>query len=148
MISICLIISIKLSFFRNNELFSNVLLAVQIILYHDEFQVSNPLGNKTKKHEISAFYFVLGNISAKCGSRLPLSPLRILQNCVTPLARNSTSFLIDPWNLHMLFLQYPWKFHVLPSTPPPPSLFGFFLEWPILVQSRGFIIFVMFPKMN
>ena len=25
---------------------------------------------------------------------------------------NSTSFLIDPWNFHMLFLQYPWKFHV------------------------------------
>ena len=28
---------------------------------------------------------------------------------------NSTSFLIDPWNFCMLFLQYPWKFHVLNS---------------------------------
>ena len=26
---------------------------------------------------------------------------------------NSTSFLIDPWNFHVLFLKYPWKFHVL-----------------------------------
>ena len=26
---------------------------------------------------------------------------------------NSTSFLIDPWNFQMLFLQHPWKFHVL-----------------------------------
>ena len=25
--------------------------------------------------------------------------------------RISTSFLIDPWNFHMLFLQYCWKFH-------------------------------------
>ena len=32
--------------------------------------------------------------------------------------RNSTSFLIHPWNFHMLFLQYSLKFHVLD----PPSL--------------------------
>ena len=38
---------------------------------------------------------------------------------------NSVSFLIDPWNLHIFFLQYPWKFHV---TCPQPLLFGFFLE--------------------
>ena len=32
--------------------------------------------------------------------------------------RNSTSFLIHPWDFHMLFLQYSLKFHVLD----PPSL--------------------------
>ena len=87
MISICLIILIKVSVFRNNELFSNILVTVRIILYNDNFQVFNPLalGNKITKHKIFAFYFVLGNISAKYGSRLPLSPLEILQNCVTPL---------------------------------------------------------------
>ena len=37
---------------------------------------------------------------------------------------NSTSFLLDPWNFLMLFLQYPWKFRVFN----PPPLFGFFLE--------------------
>ena len=26
---------------------------------------------------------------------------------------NSTSFLINPWKFHMLFLQYPWKFYIL-----------------------------------
>ena len=31
---------------------------------------------------------------------------------------NSTSFLIEHWNFHMLFLQYPWKFHVLTPLPP------------------------------
>ena len=54
-----------------------------------------------------------------------LSPLEILQNCVTPFnprsklrpmeilhyfflktLDNSTSFLIDPWHFHMFFLQY------------------------------------------
>ena len=85
MISICLIISIKVSSFRNNERFSNILLTVQIMLYQDDFQVSNPLENKIKKHKISAFYFVLGNISANYGSRLPLSPPEVLENCVTPL---------------------------------------------------------------
>ena len=87
---------------------------------------------------MSAFYFVLGNISVKYGSRLPLLlSLEILQNCVTPsrnykvknedpwkfhmifflsTPRNSTSFLTDPWNFQMLFLQYPWTFHDLSST--------------------------------
>ena len=62
-----------------------------------------------------------------------LSTLEILQNFVTPLVNfkfknqeprklhdfflyileNSTSFLNDPWNFQMFFLQYLWKFHVL-----------------------------------
>ena len=29
---------------------------------------------------------------------------------ITP--RNSTSFLIDPWNFHILFFKHSWKFHV------------------------------------
>ena len=59
------------------------------------------------------------------------SPLDILQNCVTPLENfkiknqepflynsgNFISFLVDSWNLHMFFLQYPWKLHVLNSCP-------------------------------
>ena len=62
-----------------------------------------------------------------------LSPLKILKNCVTSLGNskvknqnpwkfhmrffitcgNTNSFLAEPWNFQMLFLQYPWKFHVL-----------------------------------
>ena len=56
MISVCLIISIKVSFFWNNELFSNILLAVQIIPYRDDLQVSNPLGNKIKKQNICILF--------------------------------------------------------------------------------------------
>ena len=32
---------------------------------------------------------------------------------ITP--RNSTPFLINPWNFHTLFFKYPWKFHVFSS---------------------------------
>ena len=36
---------------------------LQIVLYHDDFQCGNPLGNKVAKLEISGFYFILGNLS-------------------------------------------------------------------------------------
>ena len=31
-----------------------------------------------------------------------------------PHPRNSMSFLINPWKLYLIFLQYPWKFHIPP----------------------------------
>ena len=33
-----------------------------LILYYDEFVVSNPLGNKTAKHTIGAIYYTIGNM--------------------------------------------------------------------------------------
>ena len=38
--------------------------------------------------------------------------MEILQNCMAPL-RNSKVKNQDPWNFHMFFFQYHWKFHVL-----------------------------------
>ena len=35
-----------------------------------------------------------------------------LHNFFLCTPKNSTSFLIDPWNFHTFFLLYPWKFHV------------------------------------
>ena len=43
---------------------------LEIILYHDDFEIVNPLGNKVSKYKISAFYFILGNIPSKFRSRL------------------------------------------------------------------------------
>ena len=68
----------KGKFFRNNELFSNTFHAIQIILYHDNFQVSNLLENKIKKLKTSTFYFVFGSISAKYGPRLKDIQLALL----------------------------------------------------------------------
>ena len=40
---------------------------------------------------------------------------------------NSTLFSINSWKIHLLFLQYPWKFHTSPPLlPPPPSASAFF----------------------
>ena len=47
---------------------------------------------------------------------------------------NSTSFLINPWKLHMLFLWYAWKFHILN-----PSCLDFFWNIPIQQLFLNFI---------
>ena len=39
-------------------------------LYHDHFSLVSPIGNKTQKHKIPTFYFVLGNLVAKLKSRI------------------------------------------------------------------------------
>ena len=58
-------------YFRNHPYFSdgqeNKLM---VNLYNDEFVVSNPLGNKTRKSKILAFYFTLGNFSNKLNSKV------------------------------------------------------------------------------
>ena len=51
--------------FKNNELFCKRKEAIQIILFSDEFVPVNKIGNKTRKHKVTAFYFVLGNIPCK-----------------------------------------------------------------------------------
>ena len=66
------------SFFRKNKLLTTVPNCLQIILYHDDFGVSNPLGNKLKKYKMSAFYFVLGNIPGKYRSWLKDVQLTLL----------------------------------------------------------------------
>ena len=43
---------------------------VELILYHDDFNVVNPLGNETGKYKTSAFYFVLSELSFKFRSKL------------------------------------------------------------------------------
>ena len=42
-------------------------------------------------------------------SKVKIQPRR----SIWKLHINSTSFLINPWKFHMLFLQYPWKFYIL-----------------------------------
>ena len=48
--------------FKNNLLSSTSNHQLRIILHHDGFGISNPLGNKVKKYKTSEFYFCLGNI--------------------------------------------------------------------------------------
>ena len=43
---------------------------LKICLCHHDFSIAYPLGNKTCKHKISSFYFVLGNLPPKFKSTL------------------------------------------------------------------------------
>ena len=55
--------------FYENRLLNSNKKTVELILYHD-FNVVNPLGNKTVKYKTSAFYFVLGKLPSKFRSKL------------------------------------------------------------------------------
>ena len=67
--------------YKENKLFSSDKNTLQICPHHDDFNIVNPLGNKRQKYKISAFYFVIGNLSAKFKSRLK----DILNNFVTSI---------------------------------------------------------------
>ena len=54
-------------------------------------------------------------------------PMKIPHEFVVNTPGNSTSFLIDTWNFHMLFLQYPQKFN---SPLPLPFFLICFLQEP------------------
>ena len=74
--------------FRSHPLFSNDPSALQIMLYYDDVEVTNPLGSKTKTHKLgnvcligmlgdnglfmytALFYYSLGNISPQYRSML------------------------------------------------------------------------------
>ena len=58
------------SVYKNNVLFKSDPLALQIILYHDDYQVANPLGNKTIIHKMSSIYLQLGNIPFEYRSQI------------------------------------------------------------------------------
>ena len=71
----------------------------EICLYYDDFIIVNSLGNKTHKHKISVFYFVLANFPPKLNSRLKdiylvlLSPINFVSkyrynSILSPLLEN------------------------------------------------------------
>ena len=50
------------SAFESNSLLNSEKKTLEIVLYHDDFGIVNPLGNKTVKYKSSGFYFLLGNL--------------------------------------------------------------------------------------
>ena len=49
--------------FKQNTLYSSNENALQVILYYDDFNIVNPLGNRVRKYKLSAFYMTLGNLN-------------------------------------------------------------------------------------
>ncbi|RVE61678.1 hypothetical protein OJAV_G00174850 [Oryzias javanicus] len=58
------------SYFKTHPLFSVKKHALQIQLYYDDFETSNPLGSKRGIHKIGCIYFILRNLPPKCNSIL------------------------------------------------------------------------------
>ena len=57
------------SAFKSNSLLNSEKKTLEIVLYHDNFGIVNPMGNKTVKYKTSGCYFVLGNLPPQYRSR-------------------------------------------------------------------------------
>jgi len=64
--------------YATNHLFAGDRPALQLKMYLDDFQVTNPLGNKTKNFKILGIYFVLGNLPPQHRSKLYVIQLAVL----------------------------------------------------------------------
>lgn len=58
------------SYFKEHSLFSKENKSLQIQLFYDDFETSNPLGSKHGMHKVGSMYFVLRNLSPKVNSAL------------------------------------------------------------------------------
>ena len=56
--------------FKQNAFFSTNPDAIQIILFQDAFEVTNPLGSSKNKHKMLGVYFTIGNLNPKCRSQI------------------------------------------------------------------------------
>ena len=65
--------------------------ALQIFHYHDDFNIANPLGKKIQKYKVSAFYFVIGNLSGKYKSLFKDIHLAIL----SPACKEILTLLLE-----------------------------------------------------
>ena len=55
---------------KGNPIFQQNTNGLQIVIYHDEVDVCNPLGSHVGKHKIDLYYYTLANISPKFRSKL------------------------------------------------------------------------------
>ncbi|KAF0044845.1 hypothetical protein F2P81_004003 [Scophthalmus maximus] len=56
--------------------------SLQIQLYYDDVETTNPLGSKTKIHKMGAVYFTLRNLPPECNSSLAHIHLCVLFNSI------------------------------------------------------------------
>lgn len=68
--------------FQKHPLFAVEKGAIQINLFFDEVEVTNPLGSKTGIHKLGAFYFVLKNLPPRFNASLGNIHLLAMCNCV------------------------------------------------------------------
>ena len=81
--------------YKNNLFLNSTPIVFELCIYHDDFSIVNPPGNKTHKHKISAFYFVLGNFPSKFRWRLSDIHL-ILLSPASLVAKYGYRFILSP----------------------------------------------------
>ena len=79
--------------FKQNCLFSRSDLALQIILYQDAFEISNPIGSPKKKRKLLAVYYTLHNFHYFNSSKIDSFQLSLL--CKDKLVSEIIKPLID-----------------------------------------------------
>ena len=55
--------------YQNDKYFDEHENILALVLYHDELEVSNPLGSKAGVHKLDMYYYTIGNISPKFRSK-------------------------------------------------------------------------------
>ena len=86
--------------FYENRLLNSNKKTVELILYHDDFNVVNPLGNKTVKYKTSAFYFVLGKLPSQFKSKLSDIHLVLLASAQI-VSRYGYHKILQPANIRL-----------------------------------------------
>lgn len=85
-------------YFKTNPLFARTEKGpppLVLLFYFDEFEVCNPIGAYRKKHKLSAFYYILGNLKPHNRSNLSVIQLSILVRSVD-LKYFGLECVIDP----------------------------------------------------
>lgn len=75
------------SYYQANELFQTHKISLKLGLYHDDWESVNPLGTARKKHKVSAFYWVLLNLSPS-----HRSALKVIQLCLLAKSQDVRDF--------------------------------------------------------
>lgn len=92
--------------FSSHLLFKRYPDALQIQLYFDDLEKTNPLGSKTKIHKLGAVYFTLKNFPPECNSSLANIHLCLLFNSIDREVYGFEKILqplLDDLRFHYLF---------------------------------------------
>lgn len=63
-------------FYKFNNHFNKGRIILDMLFFHDDFQVTNPVGSHRKNHKIAGFYYILGNLYKEYRSSL-----KVIQLC-------------------------------------------------------------------
>ena len=79
---------------KNNPLFNSQAKTIQILLYQDVFEVTNPLGSGKGKHKVLGVYYSLANFHPQ--NRSKIDPFQLVLLCNECHLRNTNQSVFEP----------------------------------------------------